>query len=163
MVQKLIVKIRFPWAIRVLTFTILGTSLIPAIILKSRLPAKKPGALIDFSPLKEPIFLVLIIGVFLGYMGLYIPVYIETVSESVGMRTGIVIYIAFILNAGSTIGRTVPSFFAHKAGSFNTLLPCSTICGILAMPWIAVKSEAGAIIVIKLLMLIRNNIDYEPK
>lgn len=147
MTQRLITQIGYPWTTRVLGFIILATSLIPTVVLKSRLPPRKPGPFIDISPLKETAFLILNLGFFFGFMGMYIPIfYIEPFAELVGMKPSLVIYMVSILSSSSILGRIVPNFLADKIGPYNVLLPCTFIAGILAICWVAVKDEAGTIV-----------------
>lgn len=42
-------------------------------------------------------------------------------------------YVLAVMNAGSVIGRVVPSFLADTLGRFNVLIPCAFFAGLSAL------------------------------
>jgi MFS family permease len=146
MVRQLIQKIGFPWATRIIAFTILGLSMIPCVLLKSRLPPRKSGALIDYPSLRERTFILYTIGAFFGFLGIYIPVFfVQSFAVKIGLDTNLAFYVTSILNAGSIFGRLLPNFFADKTGPMNMIIPCTAITGILCFAWVGIHSAAGVI------------------
>jgi MFS family permease len=104
MVQHLIVKIGFGWAMRSTAFLLLGLLVFGNIAVKSRLPPnpkKAPMKLQDFtSPFKEPAFVLLVIGSFFAYLGGFLPfTYIIVEAQASGMSTNLAGYLVPIINA----------------------------------------------------------------
>lgn len=150
---RLIDRIGFAWSVRVVAFIALGTLLIPIAIMKMRVKAPKPRALIDWSAFTDVPFIVFVIATLIGFMGLSIVLFY--LSYDAGERhvtgTKMSFYIVAIFNAGSTLGRIAPNALSDRTGPFNLLAPCAVITGVLMFCMIAVKSEA-AIIVVALLV-----------
>lgn len=147
MVRKLIPQYGFPWATRIIGFMILGTSLIPTTLLKSRLKPRKSGPFIDFASLKDLPFMLFSFGTFFGFIGLYVPIfYIETFAKSVGFSENLTGYMVSILSAGSVFGRLVPNVVADRIGPMNTIIPCTLIAGVLCFVWIGVHNHPGTIV-----------------
>lgn len=142
-------RIGFPWATRVLGFMILGTLMVPIVVMKVRVLPKQKRALFDASAFKEGPFSLFNVGCFFGFMGLYIPFYyIPEYGVSVHALTpAFSLYTIAIINASSTFGRILPNYLADKIGPFNLMYPCAFMSGILAFCWIAAKSEGSLIIV----------------
>jgi predicted MFS family arabinose efflux permease len=104
MVQHLIVRIGFGWAMRSVAFLIFGLLIFGNIAVKSRLPPnpnKAPFKLKDFtSPFKEPAFTLLVIGTFFAYIGGFLPfTYIIVEAQASGMSTNLAGYLVPIVNA----------------------------------------------------------------
>ena len=68
--------IGFPWTMRVFGFIILGTLTISVVVLRTRLPSAKKGrAILDLAAFKNTSYLLFNIGLFLVFVGLYIPIF----------------------------------------------------------------------------------------
>ncbi|KAI0067484.1 MFS general substrate transporter [Artomyces pyxidatus] len=138
-------RIGFAWATRVIAFIALATLTLCIIVMKRRVTTSIKRKLFDWTALREPPFVLFTAGLFLGFMGVYIPFYyispyaIQKTSSSANLA----FYFIPILNAGSVFGRIVPNIIADKMGSINTLIPCAFACAILAFSWIAVESTGG--------------------
>lgn len=61
-VQQLLPKIGFPWTVRVLGFVMLGLQAIYLTLMKTRLPPRKTGPLVEWSAFKEPSYTLFSIG-----------------------------------------------------------------------------------------------------
>jgi MFS family permease len=146
MVRQLIDKVGFPWATRIVAFTIFAGSAVPCVLLKSRLPPRKSGPPIDYPSLRDKTFIFYTTGTFLGFIGIYIPVFfIQSFSLQIGVDANLAFYVTSILNAGSIFGRILPNFLADKTGPINMLLPCTAITCILCFAWIGVHNAGGVI------------------
>lgn len=71
-------------------------------------------------------------------------VYISYFSNAAGVEdTAMSFYLMPILNAGSTLGRTVPNYLSDKFGPMNLFGPAALACAVLTFSLIAVKTLAG--------------------
>lgn len=59
--RRLIPALGFGWAVRVMAFIMLGTLAIPVAVMKTRLPPRKSGPIVDFETLKDPPFAMFLI------------------------------------------------------------------------------------------------------
>lgn len=147
MARRLIQEVGFPWATRIIGFIIFGTSLIAAIFLKSRLPPRKSGPFFDYPSFKDVPFMTYCLSCFLGFIGLYIPIfYIDSYAEYMDVDEAVKPYMVSILSAASVFGRLVPNFFADKTGPMNIITPFTLVVSILCYVWIPVKGLGGIIV-----------------
>ncbi|KAL6717307.1 hypothetical protein ACLMJK_005222 [Lecanora helva] len=145
--ERLQDEIGFPWATRVLSFLMLATLMVPIAFMRPRVlpPAKRK--LFEFSAFRNPAYVLFVIGVTVGFMGLYVPFfYIQYYADVRHMTSGnLSSYLLAILNAGSVFGRIAPNFFAQKIGPINMLIPCVVLTSILTFTLIRVHNEGGII------------------
>lgn len=147
MAHKLIPRLGFPWTVRILGFMIFGSMAIAITLLKVRLPPRKPHNMVHWSSFKDFTFIILSLGIFFGFAGLYIPFfYAQSYAISIGVDPKFSFYLLSILNAGSIFGRIIPNFIADKAGPYNVIVWCSGCCAILLLCWIRVKNTAGLVV-----------------
>ncbi|KAF2237332.1 MFS general substrate transporter [Viridothelium virens] len=150
MVQRLIPQIGFPWTMRACAFMILGLCIIAILTVKSRLPpVKKPLNLIEFVlPLKEPPYVLLTLGSFLFFLGLFLPFnFLILQGPSIGMSQNLAGYLIPILNAASVFGRTIPGYVADKVGRFNVLTVMCAFSGIIILAlWLPAAANAPLIV-----------------
>jgi predicted MFS family arabinose efflux permease len=100
--EHLLARLDFGWAIRICTFINLALLVIAIPTVTSRLPPHpKPVSLWDYlRPLKEVPFLMLSAGCALFYLGMYLPfnfIIVQALYE--GMSTALAGYLIPILNA----------------------------------------------------------------
>jgi hypothetical protein len=106
MVQQLLPRIGFGWAMRSVAFLILGLLVIANLTIKSRLPPmKRPMHLKDFiTPYSEIPFLLLALASFFVYVGGFLPFnYIIVEAQASGMSFELAQYLVPILNAASCV------------------------------------------------------------
>jgi MFS family permease len=147
--RKLLSRIGFGWATRVLGFIVLGTLLISLALVKPRVKsAPKTRSLLDLSAFTSPSFLVLSAAVFAYLIGLYFPFfYMSSWAEAnLGTSPDDAFYLFSILNAGSVFGRVIPGLVADRIGSLNTIIPCTLLTAILGFAWLGVTSYGGLIV-----------------
>jgi hypothetical protein len=104
MVEKLIVKVGFGWAMRSVAFMLLGLLIFGNATVKARLPPlRRPVHLMDFvRPYFEIPFLLLSISSFFIYIAGFLPFnYLIVQGEASGMSTNLAGYLIPILNAAS--------------------------------------------------------------
>jgi MFS family permease len=75
------------------------------------------------KPLREPQFLLFMIGMFIFTYGFYPPInYLPVQALEAGVAAGLVDYLLPILNAGSLFGRLSAGFLGDRIGRFNIFI-----------------------------------------
>jgi predicted MFS family arabinose efflux permease len=140
--------IGFGWATRVLAFIMLATLSISLAVMKMRILPPQKRKLWDVSALREKPFNFFTLGMFFGFMGLYIPFfYVQSYAiEEKIMSVDTGFYMLSILNASSIFGRIIPNFIADKAGPLNVIIPGTLATCVLAFGWIGIHSIAGLVV-----------------
>jgi MFS family permease len=146
--HKLLPQIGFAWTTRVIAFIILATMMIPNVVMRVRVLPAKSRSLFDFAAFKIPAYALMVLGFFIGFMGLYMPFFYAQVyaltehitDENLGF------YLLAIMNSSSVFGRIIPNYLADKFGPFNVVIPCTIASGVLCLCFIAAKSSAGIIV-----------------
>ncbi|KAL6232196.1 hypothetical protein BDW75DRAFT_232972 [Aspergillus navahoensis] len=145
MIQYLIPKLGFPWAVRCMGFLVLAMAAIILALLRPRLPPRKSGPLVEWSAFKEPAYMLFTFGIFLLYWTLYfaffyIQVYATEVLD-ISQEAGANLII--ITNALGIPVRAPLGYLADRyIGPLNCLIPCVALCGILMFAWAAVHTVA---------------------
>ncbi|PVU85257.1 hypothetical protein BB559_007121 [Furculomyces boomerangus] len=132
---------------KVTGFIILIVVCIAAIPLRSRIELKKEPMLFRISVFKNPIFLVTMIGGFIGYLGYAMPLfYLPTSTVSFGTPKDQSVSIATIINVGTIIGGLMLGQLADSLGPMNILAYSTLMLGVLVtLFWMFYKQVAGMI------------------
>lgn len=140
-------RIGFAWATRVCGFVILVTSL-PILAMRSKTAPKAPVQIVDWRSLTDLPFMMLNLGLCLGFMGLYnIITYIQLYAEArTTVSDTLADNILIILNAGSLVGRLVLGYFADKTGSINMQTAMALTAVVLTFCLLAIRSAAGVVV-----------------
>ncbi|KAI9731460.1 MAG: hypothetical protein M1818_007850 [Claussenomyces sp. TS43310] len=150
MVDRLIPRVGFPWAMRTAAFMILGLMMVANLTVKSRLkPRPKPFSIDDYTkPLKEPLYIMFILAGFLFFFGFFIPFsYVILQAQSIGMSSDLSTYLIAMLNAASIFGRILPGMLADRVGRFNVMVITTFLSFILALAlWLPAKGNAPVIV-----------------
>ncbi|KAH7185425.1 major facilitator superfamily domain-containing protein [Fusarium flagelliforme] len=154
LLTRLIDKIGYGWATRVIALICLVCSLIGIGLLKSRLPpAKDATAHPNFRIFKSLPFLFTTIGVFLLEFSLFIPLgFISTYALHKGFGKEFSYNLIPILNAGSVIGRILPGYYADVIGPFNVSI-LAVILAIVACfcVWLPLGGTTAGVIIFTVL------------
>ncbi|KAK3070549.1 hypothetical protein LTR53_010286 [Teratosphaeriaceae sp. CCFEE 6253] len=147
MFYKLIPQVGFPWAVRILGFTVLVLTLIPIFCMKMRVKPAKIRALLDMTAFTDWPYITCVVTTTVGYIGLYVGIfYFSYFGQSTGITgESLSFYLVPILNAGSVLGRTVPNWISDKIGPLNVITPGALLMGVVLLCNIAVKSAGGLI------------------
>ena len=148
MFNRLVPRIGFGWATRVIAFIMLGTLTISLAVMRVRVRPAQKRTLWQLSALAEPPFALFTLGTFFGFCGLYIPFFYTqsyAINENI-MSPDLAQYLFSILNAASIFGRILPNHLADRVGPLNVLIPATLIACILALSWLSIKYSAGLII-----------------
>uniref|UniRef100_A0A093XL05 Riboflavin transporter MCH5 n=2 Tax=Talaromyces marneffei PM1 TaxID=1077442 RepID=A0A093XL05_TALMA len=136
--EHLLGRLDFGWAIRICTFINLVLLVIALPTVTSRLPPHpKPVSLWYYlRPLKGIRFLMLSPGCALFYLALY-----------EGMSPALAGYLIPILNATSLFGRIIPGIAADMVGRFNTMVAMCAFAGIIVLAlWLPGRANAPIIL-----------------
>ena len=145
-VQQLLPRIGFPWTVRVLGFVMLAFFLVAGCFLRTRLPPRKTGAIVEWSAFTELPYLLYSIGMFLVFWALYFGFfYLPSFGRDIiGLSYGDSINNLLITNGVGLFGRMIPAYLADKYfGPLNVLIPFTFISGLLLFCWSAVSSRGG--------------------
>lgn len=146
MVQRLLPQIGFPWTMRALAFVQLFCLSICVIGIRQRVPPRRTGAIIDKDSFKDIPYVLFALGMFFNFWGVYIAFfYIGSFARDIiGFTQTTSINLIIVLNAVGLVGRVLPNHLADRFfGPQNTLIPCTTIAGLLSFIWAAVGSRGG--------------------
>ena len=148
--QRLILQVGFPWAIRISAFITLGTLSISLTLMRQRLPPRRRGAFFEFAALREPEFTMYIIGMSFSLMGFYqfynfVQAWVDATDlDTHGLDP---IYLLPIMNAASIPGRTLPTILSDTVGPLNVQIPAIFISAILMFSWLAISSLPALLVV----------------
>ncbi|GAB0137268.1 hypothetical protein EsDP_00005541 [Epichloe bromicola] len=146
MIQYLIPKIGFPWAVRCVGFVVLVMMVIVLVLLRTRIPPRKSGPLVEWAAFKEPSYMLFTFGIFLLYWTLYFGFFYIQVyaSKELGLSQGAAVNLLITINACGIPIRAPCGYLADRyIGPLNCLIPWVALCGILMFCWAAVDSIAG--------------------
>lgn len=145
---RLISNIGFPWAVRCIGFIALGTFILPLVVLRIRVRAPKPRAVIDWSAFRDAPFMAFTMGMIIAFLGQTILIfYISFYPENRGFTDqSLAFYIVAIFNSGSFVGRIVPNALSDRIGVFNTITPFTLLLGVTLLCLLAVHNTAGMVV-----------------
>ncbi|KAF5337680.1 hypothetical protein D9758_013009 [Tetrapyrgos nigripes] len=159
--QRLIPKVGFGWAVRVMAFVVLGCLILSCVTIKTRLlPRSRLGlvdvgaagagvgvreaggegqkgawrsGLVDLTGFKDPKFCLACAATFILFYVLFIPFfYIEAYAKYRQVDSTISQYVVAIMN-GAAILRLSLCFLAVKYGTVNIIVPSILVSGILVL------------------------------
>ncbi|KAH9941550.1 monocarboxylate permease [Amylocystis lapponica] len=150
MLQRLIPRIGFPWAVRAVAFTCLGLLTISCILIKPRLPFTGKvhlTGLIDLDGFKQWNYLLVAIGSFLIFYSMFIPYfYLQPYADFEGVSNNISIYLLALINAAGIPSRIVPGILADRWGCLTVLVPSTLLAGIFVLAlWLPARDTGGVI------------------
>lgn len=131
--RQLLPRIGFAWTTRTIGFIILGTLLLPNLCMRMRVLPATSRSLHDLPFFKVPSYTLLVVGFFIGFMGLYMPFFYAQVYALTEHITdaNMSFYLLSILNSASIVGRILPNYIADHLGPFNVVVPCAAISALL--------------------------------
>lgn len=141
--QALIPKVGFGWAVRVIGFIMLAVSTYMTIVERELAPRRPKGFFIP-SAWKNTPYALVNLGNFLNLLGCYVPIfYIVEYSLSRGMDSDLAGHQVAIFNAASCLGRLGPTFYGDRVGRFNMIIACAMASGITIACWTTATSTAA--------------------
>jgi len=145
---QLLPRVGFGWATRVIAFVFLTTSLL---ILLMRSKTKQPTtsrSLFDWGALTDRPFMLLNLGLVLGFMGLYIIMtYIKLLALGrTSISSSLADNLLLIINAGSFIGRVVLGYLADRTGPVNMQSVLALVSALLAFCLLVIRTPTGLMV-----------------
>ncbi|CAK9785075.1 unnamed protein product [Cutaneotrichosporon oleaginosum] len=133
-IARMIPKLGFPWTMRVAGFICLGCFAVGNVLIRTRLPRKRPapwrGVL---KPLREPVYSLFAASGCIMSLALFMPFFfLPTNAQRLGASPDLAAYTMSFLNAGSTLGRLVGAL-GDKIGRFNLLVTSCFTCALLLL------------------------------
>ncbi|KAI8627287.1 major facilitator superfamily domain-containing protein [Xylariaceae sp. FL1651] len=145
---RLLATVGFGWATRSIAFVVLGTSLF-ILLMKSKTKPAPSRSLIDWKAFIDLPYMLLNLGLVLGFMGLYvITTYLQLFALArTDVSTDLADNLLIILNAGSLIGRVVLGYYADMIGSIAMQTAVVLVATVLSFSLLAVHSAAGLVVI----------------
>ncbi|GME37009.1 mfs monocarboxylate transporter [Neofusicoccum parvum] len=153
MLQSLFPKVGFGWATRILGLIFILLCGVAQLLIRSRLPPK-PGSSVlpDFRIFRDRAFALVTAGVFFMEWGLFVPItYLTSFALGAGdgaFSSTFAYQLIAVLNAGSSVGRWAPGYFADRWGRFNCMVGTLALCFLTTVAlWLpaSVMAPVGAL------------------
>lgn len=146
--NRLIPRIGFGWAVRTIGFIALATFVLPLLVMKRRVKSTKSRALIDWSAFTDVPFMAFTFGLLLIFLGNCVLIfYISFYPANRHFTdTTLAFYLAAVFNAASVFGRILPNAVSDRIGVFNTMVPMAVLLGVTTLCMIPVKNKGGIIV-----------------
>ncbi|RTE85184.1 hypothetical protein BHE90_000346 [Fusarium euwallaceae] len=146
--QQLLPRLGFGWTVRILGFVNLGLSALTIAFLRSRLPPRTSGPLLELAAFKDVTYTLCCVAMVLNFWAVYFAFYyVGVYSRSViGLKTDESITVLLIMNGVGIFGRIVPNYLAdRKFGALNTIIPATFATGVMMFAWIGVSTRGGLV------------------
>jgi len=148
MLQRLIVSIGFPWAVRAVAFLCLGCLTIACLTIRTRLPLSRSislRGLVDLNGFKDWRYVLATIAAFLVFYAIFTPYfYIQIFADFFGVPNSYAIYLLPIINAFGTPSRVIPGLMADRWGCITILVPSTIIASIFTLAlWLPARTPAA--------------------
>src|SRR3569833_3407096 len=138
--------IGFSWATRVLAFIALGTLTVSIGVMRARLPpAEKSRDILDPSAFRSAAFSLYSIGLFLSFVGLYVPIIYIILCAQIHAHVDACLsfYLLSLLNGASTIDRIIPGILADRFGPLELTFVCTVAAAVFAYVGIGGGARGG--------------------
>ncbi|CAN8105192.1 unnamed protein product [Discula destructiva] len=145
MARQMLPSVGFAWTIRAIGFVQLVGLVLASLGLKTRVPPRRTGAVVEWAAFRELEYTFYAAGSFMCFLGVYFAFYyIASFSRDIiGLSYTESLNLLLLLNGIGIIGRLVPNHLADRYGAINVFIPTATIAGICTLAWIAVSSPGG--------------------
>ncbi|KAI0893157.1 MFS general substrate transporter [Annulohypoxylon nitens] len=147
MARQLLPSVGFGWAVRAIGFVQLGTLCFAILFMKSRLPPRRAGSLVEWPAFKELEYTFYAAGMFFNFWGVYFAFYyLAAFSRSASISPSLSytdsLNLLLVLNGIGILGRLLPNHLADKVGPLNMMIPTCLACGVCLLAWMAVHTPA---------------------
>ncbi|KAI1458557.1 MFS general substrate transporter [Annulohypoxylon moriforme] len=144
MARQLLPAVGFGWAVRAIGFVQLGTLSFSIAFMKSRLPPRRAGSLVEWPAFRELEYTFYALGMYFNFWGVYF-VFYYLASFSRSAITPTLSYtdslnLLLVLNGIGVLGRLLPNHLADKVGPLNMMIPTCLACGVCLLAWMAVHT-----------------------
>ncbi|KAI9670970.1 MAG: hypothetical protein M1831_005055 [Alyxoria varia] len=146
--RRLLPHVGFPWTVRTLAFLSLLTLSISITLMRTRLPPPPTTRpLFDGSAWKLPVYDVFSLGLFVGFLGIFLPFFYLPLygASALGLEEGLAFYLVSVLNGASFFGRIIAGCIADRLGALNSMTFFMVSTGVVGFGWAGVEGKAGVI------------------
>ncbi|KAF7551471.1 hypothetical protein G7Z17_g4978 [Cylindrodendrum hubeiense] len=145
MVRQLLPQVGFGWTIRATAFIQLGTLIIAGFFVKSRIPPRSTGPLVEWAAFKDLEYTFYAIGAFMAFWSTYFAFhYLPAFSRDIlGMSYSSSLDLLLVLNGIGLPGRIIPAYIGDKVGPVNVYMSCTLLAGLIMYCWSAVDAVPG--------------------
>ncbi|KAM0812055.1 putative Major facilitator superfamily transporter [Seiridium cardinale] len=144
MARQLLPTAGFGWAVRSIGFVQVATLLFTNVFMKSRLPPRRTGSLVEWGAFKETEYLFYALGMFFNFWAVYFGFYYLAAYSRTAITPALSytdsLNVLLITNGIGVFGRILPNFWADTVGPLNLMIPTCLITGIALLSWIAVRT-----------------------
>ncbi|SCO91259.1 related to monocarboxylate transporter [Fusarium oxysporum] len=141
-------RLGFGWTVRVIGFIALFGLLLSILSMRMRKLLATRRKIIDWTAFREPPYMLFTLGIFLAFMGLYVPFYyvqLHAIDRGI-TNSNLGFYLLPILNAASVFGRIIPNYMADTSGPLNMMMICAMVSGILVFCLVAITKTSSLIV-----------------
>ncbi|KAI1370989.1 MFS general substrate transporter [Hypoxylon crocopeplum] len=147
MARQLLPAAGFAWTVRAIGFVQLATLAFTIVFMKSRLPPRRSGSLVEWAAFRELEYTFYAAGMFFNFWGVYFAFYYLAAFSRSAAITPALSYVdslnmLLLLNGIGILGRLLPNHFADRYGPLNMMIPTCLICGVALLAWMAVRTPA---------------------
>ncbi|KIH93316.1 MFS monocarboxylate transporter [Sporothrix brasiliensis 5110] len=144
-VRQLLPSVGFPWTMRVIGFVQLATLAVACVGLRTRLPPRRAGRLVEWSAFREPEYAFYAAGSFFCFWSIYIAFfYIASYSRDIiGLAYIDSLNLLLVINGVGAIGRLLPNYIADRVGAINMYAVFALYAAVAGFSWIAVHNTVG--------------------
>ncbi|KAH7040018.1 major facilitator superfamily domain-containing protein [Microdochium trichocladiopsis] len=144
-VRELIPKVGFPWTARVLAFINLGALSVVFAFMRPRLPPRQSGPIIDWTAIREPVYVAFVVAFFALMWGNYFTFYYIASygREVLGLDYAAASTLVMIINGVGMPFRVLFPWLSDRCGTINVMLPVAAVWAIVAFCWLAVPDVKG--------------------
>ncbi|KAH8895450.1 MFS general substrate transporter [Thozetella sp. PMI_491] len=146
LIQYLIPRIGFGWAVRCSGFLALLCTMTALLLVRPRLRPRRAGPIVDWAAFKEAPYLLYCMAVFILYWAMFLgSFYINGFARNIiGFSTTDSVQLLLISNGMSIPARPIVGYVANwHVGPVNTHIITTILFSLLTFCWVAVHDRAG--------------------
>jgi predicted MFS family arabinose efflux permease len=146
--KNLFAEVGFGWGVRIGAFIMLPLLTVACFTVKlpksANRAAGQPKPKADFSVIRQPVLILLAIGLFFVFLGLFTPFfYITAWTDFLGLNSSMAFYMISIINSASLFGRILPGLWADTLGPYNIMIMSISFSGLICCCWTQATTIVG--------------------
>lgn len=145
-VRSVLFTIGFPWTIRILGFIMLAFNIPAIVFMRTRMPPRQSGPLVEWAAFTEAPYILYVIGMFFNFWSLYFAFYyVGSFGRNIiGLNYSDSVNLLMVMVGVGLPGRLIPNYLADAYfGPLQCMIPFAFGCGILFFAWSAVDDTTG--------------------
>ncbi|WFD25044.1 hypothetical protein MNAN1_000006 [Malassezia nana] len=139
----------YPWTMRTIGFIMLALFAVALVLYRPRREAMEPRQLFTSRVFQDKIYLVYVLGYFLGMLGLYVPnFFLPSFGKHSHFSSSIFPYTTSFSKAGGIVGRLLSICLTPRIGVFNLFVPRTLIAAALVFCWIPIHQQSSFLVLV---------------